>query len=104
LSGFRFGSSEASRAAGYAANVADYQNPAGRLHELLTRFGDQSSASIQVAWAAVLDVADEEVALYLGDVALLLRAVRDAAANGTMRILRQDAPAGKPRVLATVAA
>lgn len=68
------------RAAGYAsAHVADYQNPAGRLHELLTRFGAHPNVSIQSAWADVLAVSEGELALYLGEVALLLRDVRDAA-------------------------
>lgn len=61
--------------------MAQYQNPAGRLHELLTRFAGQPERSIQAAWADVLDAGEEEVALYLGDVASLLRDVRDAASE-----------------------
>ncbi len=59
--------------------MAEYQNPAGRLHELLTRFGAKPNQSIENAWAEVLDVAKEDVALHLGEVALLLRDVRNAA-------------------------
>lgn len=61
--------------------MADYQNPAGRLHELLTRFEALQDRSIQRAWAEVLEVSEEEVTLYLGDVAKLLRDVRDAASK-----------------------
>lgn len=66
------------------AGVTDYQNPAGRLHGLLTRFGTHSARSIQTAWATVLEVSSGDVALYLGDVASLLRDVRDAAAETGM--------------------
>lgn len=59
--------------------VADYQNPAGRLHELLRRFGTQGAKSIRDGWADVLEVSAEDVPLHLGEVASLLRDVRDAA-------------------------
>ena len=61
--------------------MPDYQNPAGRLHELLTQFASNPSLSIQDAWADVLGVDSGEVALYLGDVVALLRDVRDAASD-----------------------
>jgi hypothetical protein len=77
--------------------VADYLNPAGRLHELLTRFGAEPDLSVQDAWAEVLGVAKADVALYLGDVASLLRDVRDAAAE-----TGNDAFAPMPQHLATL--
>lgn len=59
--------------------MADYHNPAGRLHELLTRFAAQQGKSAVGAWASVLDVTEADVPMYLGEVASLLRDVRDAA-------------------------
>lgn len=64
--------------------MADCKNPAGRLHGLLTSFSAHPNHSIQSAWAQVLEVSEEEVMLYLGDVASLLRNVRDAASETGM--------------------
>jgi len=59
--------------------VADNRNPAGRLHELLTRFAEQRALSTVQAWSVILEVAADEVPMHLGDVASLLRDVRNAA-------------------------
>jgi hypothetical protein len=58
--------------------VAELQNPAGRLHELLNVFAQQKGTT-QAAWAKALDVSEADVPLHLGDVASLLRDVRRAA-------------------------
>lgn len=58
--------------------MADYHNPAGRLHELLRRFAEQESVTIVQAWSNVLAVPAEDVPMHLGDVASLLRDTRDA--------------------------
>jgi hypothetical protein len=59
--------------------VGEFQNPAGRLHDLLSRFAENGRLSTQAAWAAVLEVEEQDVPMYLSDVARLLREVRDAA-------------------------
>ena len=59
--------------------MPEYQNPAGRLHDLLTRFAEHPRNSAVQAWALVLDIGEDEVAMHLGDVASLLRSVLDAA-------------------------
>lgn len=59
--------------------MADYENPAGRLHELLTRFGSNPKNSIIEAWAQALEVERSEVMYHLGHVASLLFDVRRAA-------------------------
>jgi len=64
--------------------VAAYLNPAGRLHHLLTRFADHPDHSIQAAWAEVLEVAEADIVLHLGEVGTLLPAVRNAASETEM--------------------
>jgi hypothetical protein len=59
--------------------VPEYQNPAGRLHALLTSYGGQRKVTIRQAWALALDVTEEDVPLHLGAVAALLSDVRSAA-------------------------
>lgn len=59
--------------------MADYENPAGRLHELLTRFGSASNSTILAAWAGALEVEQSEVKYHHGHVAILLEDVRKAA-------------------------
>lgn len=59
--------------------MADLHNPAGRLHELLKQFGTKQELDIRAAWAEVLDVSENEVALHIGDVASLLRDAQAAA-------------------------
>lgn len=61
--------------------MAGYQNPAGRLHELLRRFGSNPKISMSAAWADALQVEESEVPYYLGQVASLLLDVRRAAEN-----------------------
>ena len=61
--------------------MADYTNPAGRLHEVLTRFGSNPNVSILDGWANALSVPAGEVPYHLGQVAALLVDVRNAAAE-----------------------
>jgi hypothetical protein len=61
--------------------MATYENPAGRLHDLLKRFESQPKKSMRGAWAAVLDVEESDVPFHLGGVASLLADVRRAAAD-----------------------
>lgn len=61
--------------------MATYENPAGRLHDLLVRFANEPKKSMREAWAGVLDVDESEVPYYLGGVASLLPDVRRAAAQ-----------------------
>lgn len=59
--------------------MSSYDNPAGRLHELLRRLGDtDASGSLADAWAVVLGVGSDEVSLYLGEVGQLVADVRVA--------------------------
>lgn len=69
--------------------MAYYENPAGRLHELLTRFGSNPANSIIDAWAEALEVERSEVPYHLGHVASLLLDVRRAAEE-------TDSPAFNP--------
>ncbi len=56
-----------------------YDNPAGRLHELLRQLSEQNGrASLLVGWAAVLGVAEEDVILHIGGVADLVRQIQEA--------------------------
>jgi hypothetical protein len=59
--------------------VADLENPAGRLHALLSEFASKRRMSIAEAWGHVLGVRSEEAYLHLGDVGNLLAEVRRAA-------------------------
>jgi hypothetical protein len=59
--------------------MADLENPAGRLHALLSEFGSKSNLSIAHAWGEVLDVLPDEVYLQLGNVGNLLAETRRAA-------------------------
>lgn len=55
-----------------------YDNPAGRLHDVLTRLSAQKKQdSIIDGWAAVFDVAVDEVVLRLGGVANLVRELEE---------------------------
>jgi hypothetical protein len=59
-----------------------YDNPAGRLHDLLVRLADQPrNGSLQAAWAAVLGVDVEDIAVYLGRIADLVRETQEAVDN-----------------------
>jgi hypothetical protein len=60
--------------------VAELENPAGRLHALLSAFGNTPpNGSIASAWAAVLDVPEGELYLHLGAVGTLIGETREAA-------------------------
>jgi len=55
-----------------------FDNPAGRLHELLTKLGQrEQTSSLLDAWASVLDVDAEDVIVHLGRVAELVRQTQD---------------------------
>lgn len=56
-----------------------YDNPAGRLHNLLLKLNEQEpSWSLQQCWARVLDVEVDAVVIQLGRVAELVRETHDA--------------------------
>lgn len=56
-----------------------YDNPAGRLHELLRRLHEQNTReSLLKGWAAVLSVPEADVILHIGDVANLVRQIQEA--------------------------
>lgn len=56
-----------------------YDNPAGRLHDLLRRLaGQKQSESLLAAWSAVLRVDEDDVVLHLGSVADLVRQTQEA--------------------------
>jgi hypothetical protein len=59
--------------------VPTYDNPAGRLHELLRRFNERSNNNILDAWSYALDVEPHEVRHYLGSVATLVEGTKRAA-------------------------
>lgn len=56
-------------------------NPAGRLHGLLTRLLDEPNRSVAAAWAAVLAVQADDLEVSLWSVALLLRDLDAAVAE-----------------------
>jgi hypothetical protein len=59
--------------------VPYYDNPAGRLHELLRKLGEQNRGdSLLNAWAEVLRVKSDDVVLHIGSVANLVRQIQDA--------------------------
>ncbi len=59
--------------------MPSYDNPAGRLHELLKRLSETGAGvSLVDAWAEVLGVEPDQVSLHLGDVAKLLADVQIA--------------------------
>lgn len=59
-----------------------YDNPAGRLHDLLVRLTEQpGNGTLLNAWATVLDVAAEDIAVHLGKVADLVRETQEAVNN-----------------------
>jgi hypothetical protein len=59
-----------------------YDNPAGRLHDLLVRLAEQpGKGTLLDAWATVLDVAAEDIAVHLGQVADLVRETQEAVNN-----------------------
>lgn len=67
-----------------------HDNPAGRLHDLLSRLSDQNpKASLLSAWAQVLGVQQNDVVLHLGAIADLLREIQ-----GTVDSSGEDALAG----------
>ncbi|MDQ3725904.1 MAG: hypothetical protein M3335_08485 [Actinomycetota bacterium] len=56
-----------------------YDNPAGRLHELLAKLAEQDRRiSVLDAWATVLRVEPDDVVVHLGRVADLVRQTQDA--------------------------
>jgi hypothetical protein len=56
-----------------------YDNPAGRLHDLLIRLAEQpGNNSVLDGWAAVLSVESGDVIVHLGRVALLVGQIQDA--------------------------
>ena len=56
-----------------------YDNPAGRLHELLRRLAEQDrQESLLKGWAGVLDVDSDDVILHIGAVADLVRQIQEA--------------------------
>jgi hypothetical protein len=63
--------------------VPYFDNPAGRLHDLLSRLAEQPpSNSVIGAWAEVLGVEMRDVILRLGDVANLVPQIQAAAESG----------------------
>jgi hypothetical protein len=69
--------------------VAYYDNPAGRLHELLRQFGEQNpDGSVLAGWAAVLDVDEEEAILHIGPVLDLVRQIDEAVERTGEETLR----------------
>jgi hypothetical protein len=59
--------------------VPYYDNPAGRLHDLLTRLAQQNHKySVLRGWAAVLRVEQADVVVHLGRVADLVRQTQEA--------------------------
>jgi hypothetical protein len=59
--------------------VPYYDNPAGRLHDLLTRLRQQDTRpTLLNSWATVLDVDPDDVVVRLGPVADLVRQTQDA--------------------------
>lgn len=59
--------------------MASYDNPAGRLHELLRRLNDiNPNSSLLAAWAEVLNVPEPDVHLRLGGVGQLVADVQKA--------------------------
>lgn len=56
-----------------------YDNPAGRLHHLLTKLRSQGKkSSLLRGWATVLDIDADDVVVHLGRVAELVRQTQDA--------------------------
>lgn len=56
-----------------------YDNPAGRLHDLLVRLSEQpGKGSLLKAWATVLDIGVEDLSVHLGEVADLVRQTQRA--------------------------
>jgi hypothetical protein len=56
-----------------------YDNPAGRLHDLLARLAEQpQTGSVVGAWAGVLEVDEADIAVHLGRVAELVRQIQEA--------------------------
>jgi hypothetical protein len=59
--------------------VPYYDNPAGRLHDLLTKLSEQDGGfPLLNCWATVLDVNEDDVVVHLGRVADLVRQTQDA--------------------------
>jgi len=59
-----------------------YDNPAGRLHDLLIRLAEQpGNGTLFNAWAKVLDVGAKDIAVHLGKIADLVRQTQDAVDN-----------------------
>jgi hypothetical protein len=59
--------------------VPYYDNPAGRLHDLLTKLSQQDKrSSLLDCWATVLHIDADDVVLHLGRVADLVRQTQDA--------------------------
>lgn len=68
--------------------MAYYDNPAGRLHDLLARLGENPPSSpVIAAWAEVLGVQRDEVIVHLGPVADLVRQVQNEADKAGSRAL-----------------
>jgi hypothetical protein len=66
-----------------------YDNPAGRLHELLRQLGEQDkNAAIVAGWAQVLQVAESDVVLRIGAVFELVREIQEAVDELDDDILR----------------
>jgi hypothetical protein len=62
--------------------VPYYDNPAGRLHDLLTKLAQQDrTTSVLDGWAAVLHVEPVDVVVHLGRVADLVRQTQDAVSS-----------------------
>ena len=71
--------------------MAEYDNPAGRLHELLRRFNERANSTALEAWAYALDVEPRRVRHYLGAVANLVDDTKRAAID-TGQSTFQDVP------------
>jgi hypothetical protein len=75
----------------YAPHMSKLNNPAGRLHELLSAFRDNAgpSQTINGAWCAALQVEQSELLPRLGQVASLLDQVRIAVERSERKELRE---------------
>jgi hypothetical protein len=81
--------------------VAPYDNPAGRLYELLAEFtravrAPNANLSVERAWSAVLDVPVERLVDELSDVASLVKSTREAADETGRRALQNQVKRYEP--------
>jgi hypothetical protein len=76
--------------------MVHYDNPAGRLHDLLARLQESPGSNpVIAAWAEVFGVQQDEVVVHLGPVADLVRQIQNAADKSGQQALL--APVGRYR-------